>query len=56
MNTDMKFDRTILSEKKDAFIVQHYLWYLRLFTDIPSSSSPNNFKDKIILKVKIFFH
>ena len=55
MNTDMKFDKTILSKKNDTIIVQHYLWYLRLFTDIPNSTSSNNFKDKIILKVKRFF-
>ena len=55
MNADMKFDKTILGKKNNTIVVQHYLWFLRLFTDIPNSSSTNNFKDKIISKIRYFF-
>ena len=55
MNSDMIFDKTILGKKSDTTIVQHYLWFLRLFTDIPQRFSAKTLKDKIILKVKIFF-
>lgn len=55
MNSDMKFDYKILGKKSDTIIVQHYLWFLRLFTGIPNNFSNKKLKDKIILKVKSIF-
>jgi len=55
MNDDMKFDFQILANKKDTFIIQHYLWFLRLFSDTPKNNLNQNLKEKIIIKIKSFF-
>ena len=52
---DMKFDFKILKEKNDTYIVQHYLWFLRLLTDYPKSFSKKSLKEKIFSKIKSYF-
>tara|TARA_B100001093_G_C26787469_1_gene997339 strand:- start:544 stop:1422 length:879 start_codon:yes stop_codon:yes gene_type:complete len=55
MNDDMKFDFQILANKNDTFIIQHYLWFLRLFSDSPRNVSNKTLKEKIVFKIKSFF-
>ena len=49
MNSDMKFDLNNLKKFSNSIIVQHYIWYLRLF-----SEERNNFSliDKVVLRLK----
>jgi len=55
MNSDMKFNYKILGDKNDTFIVQHYLWFLRLFSYAPINLRDKTFKEKIIFKIESFF-
>jgi len=55
MNDDMKFDFQVLVNKNDTFIIQHYLWFLRLFSDTPRNNSKKNLIEKIELKIRSFF-
>ena len=52
MDSDMKFNYKILEDKNDTIIVQHYLWFLRLFSYSPINFSEKTFKEKIILKLR----
>ena len=49
MNSDMKFNLNNLKKLNNSIIAQHYIWYLRLF-----SEERNNFSliDKVILRLK----
>lgn len=54
MDSNMKFDSKILEKKDNTIIVQHYLWFLRLFSFSPIKYSKKTLKQKIILKIRSF--
>jgi len=39
MNRDMKFSSEILGTMKDAIILQHYVWFLSLYSGLPIANS-----------------
>ena len=54
MDRNMKFNTKILEKKDNTIILQHYLWFLRLFSFSPISYSKKNIKTKIVLKIRSF--
>jgi len=54
MNSDMIFDSINLQNLQNNIIVQHYLWYVRLFSDLPHILPNTTIKDKILYRIKLF--
>ncbi|MDC3004636.1 metallophosphoesterase [Candidatus Pelagibacter sp.] len=54
MNEDMIFEKKNLIKLSNTIIVQHYIWYLRLFSDLPHNLPNSTMIEKINYKIKLF--
>jgi len=54
MNPNMIFDVTNLKNLENNLIIQHYVWFVRLFSDLPHNLPNTSTIDKFLYKIKLF--
>jgi len=54
MSQNMDFDKRNLENLKNNLVIQHYVWFLRLFSDLPHNLPNKKRIDKIFYKIKLF--